>query len=127
MTNDMTPLARQLRDNCTYAEYTLWNRLRNRQLRGFKFRRQAPRGSYVVDFLCAEAKLIVEVDGGRHSETVLKDNERTAYLDSLGYAVLRFWNNEVMNNIDGVLEVISDALSDRQDPLTPPSPQGERE
>jgi very-short-patch-repair endonuclease len=82
--------------------------LRNRQVAGAKFRRQSTIGSFVVDFLCAEARLIVELDGGQHSPE--SDAARTAFLESQGYRILRFWNHEVIGNIEGVLETIARAL-----------------
>jgi len=118
--------ARKLRRNQTDAERTLWFRLRDRRLRGLKFRRQAPIDNYVVDFCCEDAHLIVELDGGQHVERSEEDTERTAALEARGYLVLRFWNNEVLRNIDGVLESIVNTLN----PVPPhpnPLPNGERE
>ena len=101
------PLARKLRLTPTDAEIRLWSRLRGKQLAGFRFRRQHPLGPYVVDFFCAEAKLIVEVDGGQHAD----DGEaRTRWLEARTYRVIRFWNNDVLANTDGVLQMIRDAL-----------------
>jgi very-short-patch-repair endonuclease len=90
----------------------MWARLRNRQLDGVKFRRQQPIGHYVVDFVSLENRIIVEIDGGQHNEHGIteRDEERTVWLKGEGYRVLRFWNNEVLNNVDGVLEVIGEAL-----------------
>ena len=96
--------ARTLRRNATDAESRLWQSLRNRRLGGFKFRRQASVGNYVVDFLCAEKRLIIEVDGGQHTPEV--DAARTARLEASGYRVIRFWNNDVLGNLDGVLQTI---------------------
>jgi len=96
--------ARKLRRNATDAESKLWQHLRNRQLGGLKFRRQATVGYYVADFLCAEKRLIVELDGGQH--TAEGDAKRTDQLGALGYRVLRFWNNETLGNTDAVLEAI---------------------
>jgi very-short-patch-repair endonuclease len=104
-------LARKLRLTPTDAEIRLWSRLRRRQLEGFRFRRQHPLGPYVVDFFCAAAKLIIEVDGGQHAE----DGEaRTNWLEARGYCIIRFWNNDVLANTEGVLSTILDAL--RTDP-----------
>jgi very-short-patch-repair endonuclease len=89
----------------TDSELRLWRLLRDRRLSGFKFRRQVPVGPYIVDFLCVGAKLIVEADGSQHAES-LRDNIRDAYLASRGWKVLRFWNNEVLQNREGVLETI---------------------
>ena len=89
----------------TDAELRLWRLLRDRRLNGVKFRRQVPVGPYIVDFLCVGAKLIVEADGSQHAES-LRDKVRDAYLTNQGWKVLRFWNNEVVQNREGVLETI---------------------
>ena len=109
--------ARELRKNPTESEQTLWKHLRLRQLGGYKFRRQQPLGPYFVDFVCLEKRLIVEVDGGQHSEQVAYDSERTARLEAQGFRILRFWNNEVLKEIEIVKEVIAEALACR---ITPP-------
>ena len=96
----MTELARALRKNPTEAERTLWRHLRLRQLDEHKFRRQQPVGSYIVDFICIEKRLVVELDGGQHSEQVASDAERTALLEGEGFRVLRFWNHEVLKDIE---------------------------
>ena len=98
--------ARKLRDNSTDAERRLWQRLRDRQLDGHKFRRQQPIGSYVLDFVCQNHHLIVELDGGQHVENKDADDRRDAWLTAAGYRVLRFWNHEVYENIEGVLQKI---------------------
>ncbi len=98
--------ARQLRSKQTDTESLLWSRLRAHRLFGLKFRRQQPIGVYVVDFLCPEKRLIVELDGGQHQENIAYDKERDAWLISEGYTVRRYWNNEVMGNLEGVLEDI---------------------
>jgi len=108
MTTNLTINAKQLRKNSTDAERLLWRHLRSKQLNGLKFRRQEQIGNYIVDFVCYEKSVVVEADGGQHAENVKKDTERTAWLNSQGFLVLRFWNNEVLENIDGVLEVIQD-------------------
>lgn len=105
----MNPFSKQLRQNSTDAERKLWSCLRNSQLEGFKFRRQAPIGKYIVDFVCLEKCLIVEVDGGQHAENI-KDKERDSWLESEGYKVIRFWNKEVLAETNGVLEVIRKTL-----------------
>jgi very-short-patch-repair endonuclease len=97
--------ARTMRAAPTDSELRLWRLLRDRRLSGFKFRRQVPVGAYIVDFLCVGAKLIVEADGSQHAES-LPDTIRDAYLESQGWKVLRFWNNEVVQNREGVLETI---------------------
>jgi very-short-patch-repair endonuclease len=100
--------ARVLRAAQTEAERRLWQRLRNRQLNGAKFRRQSLIGPYIGDFFCLEAPMVAELDGSQHGEERERqaDERRTEYLKSQGYRVLRFWNEEVLNNIDGVLETI---------------------
>ncbi len=105
-----TARARKMRKNLTDAEKKLWRHIRLKNIGGNKFRRQQPIGKYIVDFMCLEKKLIVEVDGGQHSEEIPYDNERTAWLESEGYRVLRFWNNEVLEDVKIVSEVIVRAL-----------------
>jgi very-short-patch-repair endonuclease len=97
--------ARSLRRSLTKQEFLLWRRLRDRQLEGFKFVRQEPIGPYYADFACRERRLIVEVDGSQHFESA-KDARRDKALAELGYRVIRVWNNDVLNNIDGVLEML---------------------
>ena len=109
-------LQRQLRNAPTDAEHRLWQYLRNRQLEGCKFRRQHPFGDYILDFACLERKVVIELDGGHHADNVQYDNARTAYLERCGYRVLRFWNNEVFENIEGVVEVILSTLAQRATP-----------
>ena len=101
--------ARQLRKNMTEAERALWRLLRQRQINGLRFRRQVPIDHYIVDFACLEARLVIEVDGGQHFESQ-SDMKRDAYLRSQGFRVLRFWNNDVLSNPDGVHRTITDAL-----------------
>jgi len=118
--------ARELRKRATDAEQLLWSLLRDRQLLDYKFRRQHPLGSYILDFYCHEAKLAIELDGGQHAEAAqsLHDEKRGAWLTDQGVTVLRFWNNETLTNIEGVLQVIFEWLSVH--PLTPtPLPEGE--
>ncbi|HXW25658.1 MAG TPA: endonuclease domain-containing protein [Xanthobacteraceae bacterium] len=119
--------ARKLRRNQTDAERVLWFRLRNRCLNDLKFKRQVPIDKYIVDFCCADARLIVELDGGQHA--MRDETNRTAVLESMGYLLLRFWNNDVLQNMDRVLEEILNAANrDRQEPPHPyPLPCGERE
>jgi len=102
--------AHALRADHTEAEALLWNRLRDRCLAGAKFRRQHPTGPYIVDFCCVERRLIVEVDGGQHSEADNGDEKRSAYLASFGFKVLRFWNTDVLSDIEGVLGQIPEYL-----------------
>jgi very-short-patch-repair endonuclease len=100
--------ARQLRDNQTEAETRLWGCLRSKRLHGWKFNRQVPIGSYIVDFLCEQAKLIVEVDGSTHGDAheIKYDEKRTVYLQSLGHRVFRCYNADVFENLNGVLDGI---------------------
>ncbi len=107
---DLRDRRRQLRGNQTNAERILWSRLRNRQLRGLKFRRQFSVGPYILDFYCPKLFLAIEVDGGQHVEHAQYDERREIYLRSKNIQTLRFWNNEVLQNIDGVLEKIMSAL-----------------
>ncbi|MGB3041694.1 MAG: DUF559 domain-containing protein [Xanthobacteraceae bacterium] len=111
-----TTRARRLRRNATDAELALWNRLRSRAVNGLKFVRQEPIGPYTVDFVCRERRLVVEVDGGQHAGSA-SDVVRDAWLIARSYRVLRFWNNDVLSNIAGVLETIAAALEE-----APPHP-----
>ncbi len=106
----MIKRARELRNNATDAESYLWQFLRNRLLNGYKFRRQHVLDSYILDFVCETKKLIIELDGEQHLETKTYDEKRTLSLNNNGYKVLRFWNNIVFTEIDGVLETILDTL-----------------
>jgi adenine-specific DNA-methyltransferase len=120
-----SPVARDLRKHLTEAERRLWWILRQRQLAGHRFRRQAPIGPYVVDFFCPSARLIVELDGGQHAAEADYDANRTRWLEQRGYRVLRFWNNDVLANPEGVVESMRNFLPDT--PLPNPPPQGGRE
>jgi very-short-patch-repair endonuclease len=111
-----TSRARGLRKMATDAEGALWQKLRSRSLNGFKFVRQEPIGPYTVDFICRERRLVIGVDGGRHTENV-RDVVRDRWLTGHHYRVMRFWNNDVLTNMAGVLEVIAGALAE-----TPPHP-----
>ena len=116
---------RQLRREMTPAEKRLWSALRNRRLGGFKFRRQDWIGPFVADFVCWRARLIVEVDGSQHGEAVEYDADRNEYLAREGFTVLRFWNNEVMGHLDGVLTAIRAHLLERvPSPSHAASPRG---
>lgn len=99
-----TEKARILRKNMTKQERILWTFLRKKNINNLKFRRQYPIGNYIVDFICNEKKLIIEIDGGQHNENknITYDQERTKYLESKGYKVIRFWNNDIDNNIEEV-------------------------
>ena len=114
--------ARELRKNLTDAEQRLWQKLKRRQIATVKFRRQQPIGPFIVDFVCFERRLIIEVDGGQHAEQAAYDEERTQWLKIQGYSVLRFWNNEVIHNLNGVLETVAQALSAPLPPTPDPSP-----
>ena len=107
-----TARARRLRAEAPLPERLLWGRLRDRRLAGWKFRRQAPLGRFIVDFLCPDAWLIVELDGGQHSAdaAVMRDAARSAVLEASGYLVVRFWNREVLDDLDGVCETILSML-----------------
>lgn len=122
MTSALTQTARKLRHDMTDAELRLWSRLRGHQT-GSHFRRQAPLERYVLDFVCFPARLVIEVDGGQHAESEA-DRVRDAWLKERGFRVLRFWNNDVLGNTDGVVETIMAALTAAPPPQ--PSPiQGE--
>jgi very-short-patch-repair endonuclease len=130
----LTGVARKLRKHSTDTEGHLWRFLRDRQIEGFKFRRQQPVGSYVVDFVNLEKKVVIELDGAQHA-LHLGDRIRDEWLQTEGYKVVRFWDNQVFSNLEGVLETIRDALlTPHPDPWSPsappeagkPLPQGER-
>ena len=109
-----TTRARELRRNATDAESRLWFRLRDRQLFGLKFRRQHRIGPYIADFYCDECELVVELDGGQHADMAAADARRTAYLEGKGLQVLRFWNNDVLANTEGVLTRIVEVAMARR-------------
>jgi very-short-patch-repair endonuclease len=113
MDNRLTSFARKLRTNQTDVEKILWFQLRNRQIGGIKFRRQQKIGPYIVDFISYEKRVIIELDGGQHNEkqTHQQDIARTQWLEKEGFTILRFWNNEVINNLQEVLESIQRALT----------------
>jgi very-short-patch-repair endonuclease len=98
----------------------MWSKLRDRRFLGLKFKRQVPIGRFVFDFMCLDAKLIVEIDGGQHAECLVADAARTRTFESMGYLVLRFWNNDVLSNIDGVLELM--AFTIKPEVPEPPHP-----
>ena len=106
----------------TDSERLLWQGLRNRQLGGFKFRRQKPIGPFIVDFVCMEKKLIIEVDGSQHAGQKESDQKRSYYLMKKGFRVLRFWNNEVLQESDAVFTAIFSALSEHITPHPNPLP-----
>jgi len=109
-----TSRARALRTQMTDAERKLWLALRDRRFAGVKFRRQAAVGPFIADFICFDARLVIEVDGGQHAESV-SDERRDAWFTRNGFRILRFWNNDVLLNTEGVLTTIVDALA----PVTP--------
>jgi len=115
-------MARRLRQDATDVEKILWRALRER-LDPWKFRRQHPIGLRIADFACPARKLIIELDGGQHAERTTADNRRSAELAHRGYRIIRFWNNEVLDNLDGVLETIRRAL-EAPPPLPTSPPQG---
>jgi very-short-patch-repair endonuclease len=98
--------AQSLRKSSTDPELRMWHLLRNRNLHHFKFRRQHPIANYIVDFVCLEKKLVIEIDGGQHGEQAQYDEARTAALEAVGYRVIRFWNNDVLAKSESVLQVI---------------------
>ena len=115
--NNKTILARNLRKSSTIQERRLWNLLKNRQFHNLKFKRQQPIGDYIVDFICKEAKIIIEIDGGQHNEpeNINYDKVRTEYLNNLGYKVIRFWNNEIYENIEGVILRLREEINPHQE------------
>ena len=116
-------LARDLRNNATQAERKLWQKLSARQIRGVRFNRQVPIGPYICDFVSRSAKLVIEVDGGQHDWQSANDATRTRFLEGLDFRVMRFWNNDVIERIDGVVAEIERAL----DCLPSPDPSRKRE
>ena len=119
-------LQRWLRNAPTDAEHRLWQRLRGRQIEDCKFRRQHPYGDFILDFVCLERQTVVELDGSQHAESSDRDAARTLALEAAGFRVLRFWNNEVFENIEGVLEAIRQCLESPATP-SPPNPPLEGE
>ena len=111
-----------MRHEPTDAERVLWQHLRQLKIPGSHFRRQATIGPYFADFACHASRLVIEIDGGQHNEAfgLARDGRRTAELESRGYRVLRFWNNEVLGNVEGVMETIAAAVRDVDPP--PPTP-----
>ena len=122
--NELTPLARKLRQEQTRAERALWRQLANRKVMDAKFRRQHPIEGYIVDFVCLEHGLVIELDGGQHyyPQAVAADEERTRRIKTAGFKVIRFWNNDVVGNLEGVLESITHALRDDGEPQNTKTP-----
>jgi len=120
--------SRQLRKNMTPQERKLWYIIRNRQFYGYRFRRQFPLGQYIVDFICREKKIVIEIDGGQHNEikNIQYDNKRTEYLISEGYKVIRFWNNDIDKNMGGVYNKLKEVFEIGEN-ITPPQPSPSRE
>ena len=119
--------ARELRKNPTDGERALWRHLRKRQLGGYKFRRQQPIGQYIVDFVSFEGRVVIELDGGQHSQQMDYDSKRTVWLEAQGYRILRFWNNQVLQEIEAVKTIVSKVLEDGVNtPHLNPPPQGGR-
>ena len=106
-TPELIPRRRDLRKSQTDAERKLWNVLKNRQMSGLKFRRQFSVGSYILDFYCPEKRLCIELDGGQHATNVDYDKQRTEYLAGNSIRVVRFWNNDVLTNVEGVAQMIA--------------------
>jgi very-short-patch-repair endonuclease len=122
----LTTRARALRRQGNRVEDILWKHLRGRRLMGYKFRRQVVVEPYIVDFMCVEAKLIIEADGGQHSNQVTYDDRRTASLEKNGYQVIRFWNHEILEHLEIVLEQIRSALIDAPSPQPSPGGRGRK-
>ena len=112
--------ARELRKNQTEAELFLWSDLRAHRLGGYHFKRQHPIGPYIVDFVCLESRLVVELDGGQQQVSIKYDSARTDYLNQHGFSVIRFWNNQVLTEINGVKEAILLALTIQIEKPDPP-------
>jgi len=126
MENHLLVRARKLRKNSTDTEQRLWYFLRAKRFNGYKFKRQYIIGNYIVDFICIENKLIIELDGSQHIDAIKYDMKRTNYLIDRGYNVLRFWNNDVLQNTDGVLQEILNVLPPSPSPSPPAKNAGGR-
>ncbi|HEX5124294.1 MAG TPA: endonuclease domain-containing protein [Rhodanobacteraceae bacterium] len=120
-------LQRELRNAPTDAERLLWSHLKSRQIEGCKFRRQHPYGDFILDFVCLERRIVVELDGSQHVDATTYDEKRSRFLQLAGFRVLRFWNNEVFGEMDGVLEVIRRELVACDENPSPPNPPLEGE
>ncbi|MGZ8285061.1 MAG: endonuclease domain-containing protein [Allosphingosinicella sp.] len=118
---DKLERARQLRREMTPQERLLWGQLRGRRFEGFKFRKQMWLSGYIADFACPDARLVIEADGSQHADNLEYDRERERAFASLGWRTLRFWNNEIIENLDGVLTVIASALPSPSRPASPPA------
>jgi very-short-patch-repair endonuclease len=116
-----TAKARALRNNATDAERALWHAISARKISGVRFNRQVPIGPFICDFVARSIRLVIEVDGGQHNDAV--DAERTRYIEAQGFRVIRFWNNDVLGNLDGVIEEIARVIAD----MPSPDPSRKRE
>jgi very-short-patch-repair endonuclease len=119
----MLAFSRELRRNETQAERLLWARIRNRRLGGYRFKRQVQFKPYIVDFVCLKSKLIIGLDGSQHLDSEGYDSNRTSHLESLGFKVIRFWNNEITKNLNVVLRAIYEHLTNPHPPFGHPLPQ----
>src|SRR3954469_23869155 len=120
-----TKRAQALRNNPTDCEQLLWLELRKRRFNGHKFSRQIPIGPFFADLVCRRRKLVIELDGGQHSANIDDDESRSRFLESRGYRVIRFWNHDVLTNLEGVLQAIGEALADCPPPNPLPVGEGE--
>lgn len=109
--NTKTQFARNLRQNQTKAEGLFWRTVSNRKFQGLKFKRQVPMGNYIVDFVCHDMKVVVELDGGQHAIQAQQDQMRTNELQKLGSQVIRYWNNDVLDNVEGVMLDLAEQLN----------------
>ena len=116
---DKKQFARHLRKNMTPEESLLWSRIRKKQIHGHRFRRQHPIGPYIVDFICLDARLVIEIDGGQHNQPTQQEQHRADYLMEQGFQALRFWNYEVRQELQTILEIIAQSLQGKN--LLPPS------
>ncbi len=118
-----TARARDLRNNATLHEQMLWQQLKGGRLNGLKFSRQIPIAGYFADFVCRSCKLVLELDGSQHADAAMHDEARTRAIEAAGYRVIRFWNNDLNENMDGVLENIVNAamVADREPAPAPPA------
>jgi adenine-specific DNA-methyltransferase len=122
MVRPIDSLGRALRRNQTDAEALLWRNLRGRRINRIKFRRQVPLADFIVDFASLEKNLVIELDGGQHADTEAKDAARDERLRGMGFTVLRFWNSEVFQNLEGILAVIGKHCEDSSSQTPPPQP-----
>lgn len=122
-----TEKARRLRNNATETERLLWSRLKGAQLAGLKFSRQMPIAGFICDFVCRSRKLVIEVDGSQHVDAAGYDALRTEKIEAQGYRVIRFWNNDLTGNLEGVLQMIANAAFGDEVEPTPLPPSRKRE